>query len=66
MISKLIAHGSDRDDAIRKMRWALAEFIVDGVDTNIDFQLQIIKQPEFLSGNYDIGFLNRFVEKNKK
>lgn len=66
MISKLIAHGSDRDDAIRKMRWALAEFIVDGVDTNIDFQLEIIKQPEFLSGNYDIGFLNRFVEKNKK
>ena len=66
MISKLIAHGSDRDDAIRKMRWALSEFIVDGVDTNIDFQLQIIKQPEFLSGNYDIGFLNRFVEKNKK
>ena len=66
MISKLIAHGSDRDDAIRKMRWALSEFIVDGVDTNIDFQLQIIKQPEFLSGSYDIGFLNRFVEKTKK
>ncbi len=66
MISKLIAHGSDRDDAIRKMRWALSEFIVDGVDTNIDFQLQIIKQPEFLSGNYDIGFLNRFMEKSGK
>ncbi|MBP5362160.1 MAG: acetyl-CoA carboxylase biotin carboxylase subunit [Ruminococcus sp.] len=66
MISKLIAHGSDREDAIRKMRWALAEFIVDGVDTNIDFQLEIIKQPEFLSGNYDIGFLNRYMEKNKK
>ncbi len=66
MISKLIAHGSDRDDAIRKMRWALSEFIVNGVDTNIDFQLEIIKQPEFLSGNYDNGFLNRFMEKNKK
>ena len=65
MISKLIAHGSDRDDAIRKMRWALSEFIVDGVDTNIDFQLEIIKQPEFLSGNYDNGFLNRFMDKKK-
>lgn len=66
MISKLIAHGSDRDDAIRKMRWALSEFIVEGVDTNIDFQLELIKCPEFLSGNYDNGFLNRYVEKNKK
>ena len=66
MISKLIAHGSDRDDAIRKMRWAISEFIVDGVDTNIDFQLEIINRPEFIGGNYDIGFLNRYMEKNKK
>ncbi|MBQ8961971.1 MAG: acetyl-CoA carboxylase biotin carboxylase subunit [Ruminococcus sp.] len=66
MISKLIAHGSDRDDAIRKMRWALSEFIVDGVETNIDFQLDLIKRPEFISGSYDIGFLNRYMEKNKK
>lgn len=66
MISKLIAHGSDRDDAIRKMRWALSEFIVEGVDTNIDFQLELIKCHEFISGNYDNGFLNRYVEKHKK
>ncbi|HPY83479.1 MAG TPA: acetyl-CoA carboxylase biotin carboxylase subunit [Ruminococcus flavefaciens] len=66
MISKLIAHGSDRDDAIRKMRWALSEFIVDGVDTNIDFQLEIINRPEFISGNYDIGFLNRYMEKIRR
>ena len=65
MISKLIAHAADRDGAIRKMRWALSEFIVEGVDTNIDFQLEIIKQPEFISGNYDIGFLNRYMEKIK-
>ncbi|MDE6664632.1 MAG: acetyl-CoA carboxylase biotin carboxylase subunit [Ruminococcus sp.] len=66
MISKLIAHGSDRDDAIRKMKWALSEFIVDGVDTNIDFHLEIIKQPDFKNGTYDIGFLNRYMEKHKK
>lgn len=66
MISKLIAHGSDREDAINKMKWALSEFIVEGVDTNIDFQLEIIKNPDFRSGNYDIGFLNRYMEKNKK
>lgn len=66
MIGKLIAHGSDRDDAIRKMKWALSEFIVDGVDTNIDFQLEIIRHPDFRNGNYDIGFLNRYMEKQKK
>ncbi len=63
MISKLIAHGSTREDAINKMKWALAEFIVEGVDTNIDFQLEILRQPEFRSGNYDNGFLNRYMEK---
>ncbi|MBR1591495.1 MAG: acetyl-CoA carboxylase biotin carboxylase subunit [Ruminococcus sp.] len=66
MISKLIAHAADRDGAIRKMRWALSEFIVEGVDTNIDFQLEILKQSEFVSGNYDIGFLNRYMEKTKR
>ncbi len=66
MISKLIAHGADRDEAIMKMRWALSEFIVEGVDTNIDFQLELIKLPEFKSGSYDNGFLNRYMEARKK
>ncbi len=66
MISKLIAHGSDREDAINKMKWALSEFIVEGVDTNIEFQLEMITRPEFRSGSYDIGFLNRYMEKRKK
>ncbi|MBP3747087.1 MAG: acetyl-CoA carboxylase biotin carboxylase subunit [Ruminococcus sp.] len=65
MISKLIAHGSDRDDAIRKMKWALSEFIVEGVDTNIDFQLEMITRPEFRNGSYDIGFLNRYMDSRK-
>ena len=34
--------------------------------SNIDFQLDLIKRPEFISGSYDIGFLNRYMEKNKK
>lgn len=65
MISKLIVHGSDRDDAITKMKWALAEFIVEGVDTNIDFQLEIIRHPDFRSGNYDNGFLGRYMKEKK-
>ena len=59
MIAKLIFHGKDRDEAIAKMTWALSEFIVDGVATNVDFQLKLIRCQEFLDGNYDNGFLNR-------
>ncbi|HRR76346.1 MAG: acetyl-CoA carboxylase biotin carboxylase subunit [Ruminococcus sp.] len=66
MISKLIAHGSDRQDAINKMTWALAEFIVEGVDTNIDFQLALIRNPDFRAGKYDIGFLGRYMDKYKE
>ncbi len=59
MIAKLIVHAADRDQAIKKMRWALAEFLIEGVDTNIDFQLDLLKDTDVEAGHYDIGFLNR-------
>lgn len=66
MIAKLIVHGSDRREAIMKMKWALSEFIVDGIDTNIDFQLELIKNRDFENGNYNIGYLNQYMEKRNK
>ena len=59
MIAKLIVHAPTREEAIAKMKWALAEFIVDGVDTNIDFQLSLIRDSWFEKGTYDIGYLGR-------
>lgn len=59
MIAKLIVYAPTREEAIAKMKWALAEFIVEGVDTNIDFQLSLIRDPMFESGKYDIGYLGR-------
>ncbi len=59
MIAKLIVYGKTREEAIMKMRWALSEFIVDGISTNIDFQLNLIKHKAFETGEYDIGFLGR-------
>ncbi len=59
MIAKLIVYAPTRPEAIMKMKWALAEFLVDGVDTNIDYQLNLVKNEDFESGNYDIGFLGR-------
>lgn len=61
MIAKLIVYAPTREEAIAKMKWALAEFIVQGVDTNIDFQLSLIRDPVFESGKYDIGYLSRFT-----
>ncbi len=59
MIAKLIAYAPTREEALMKMKWALAEFIVEGVDTNIDFQLNLIKDADVEAARYDIGFLNR-------
>ncbi len=59
MIAKLLVKGTDREEAIMKMRVALAEFIIDGVDTNIDFQLRLLKNENFERGEFDNGFLNR-------
>ncbi len=59
MIAKLIVHGGDREEAIMKMRVALAEFIIGGVETNIDFQLRLLRDENFVKGEFDNGYLNR-------
>lgn len=59
MIGKMLVTAPTREEAIMKMRVALSEFIIDGVDTNIDFQLCLLKDEDFEKGNFDIGFLNR-------
>lgn len=57
MIAKLIVRGRTRQEAIDKMRSALGEFIVQGIDTNLDFEYEIINHPRFCSGDIDTGFI---------
>lgn len=59
MIAKVIVKGRDRDEAIQKMKVALSEFLVEGITTNIDFQLNLLRDRDFEKGDFDIGFLNR-------
>ncbi len=66
MIAKLIVHAPTRKEAIMKMRCALSEFIVDGIDTNIDFQLRLLKNHNFEEGDYDNAFLTSYLEQLKK
>jgi propionyl-CoA carboxylase alpha chain len=57
MIAKLIVHGTDRHDAIGKMREALNGFLIRGVASNIPFQAALLAHPSFVSGDFDTGFI---------
>ena len=65
MIGKLVVHGKDREEAIGKMKRALSEFIIEGVNTNIDLQLDILANENFVEGNFDTGFLEAYLNKVK-
>ena len=60
MIAKLITYGDTRDDCIQKMKRALEEYVILGIDTNIQLHLKIIQSDEFLSGNYSINYMSKF------
>ena len=57
MIAKLIVHGSDRDDAIRRMRDALNGFVIRGISSNIPFQAALLQHPNVCSGDFNTGFM---------
>ena len=62
MIAKVIVHAPDREAAIQKMCSALDEMVVLGVETNLDFQYQIMRHPEFCEGRADTGFIERMMK----
>ena len=59
MIAKLIVHGKDRNEAIHKMIRALEEFVIEGIESNIDFQFDILNNEVFKSGNFDTSFISK-------
>ena len=63
MIAKLIAHGNSRNEAIAKMKRALEELVIDGIDTNVDFLLKVITNLNFIRGNYDTSFIEKEILK---
>ena len=66
MIAKVIVHGNSRKEAISKMKRALYEFIIDGIDTNIEFQNSILNNPDYQKGNFNTSFLESFLEEWKE
>ncbi len=68
MLAKIITYGVTRNEAIAKMKRALQELVIDGIETNIDFLLDIIRNPDFIRGNFNTSFiedkiLNRTITK---
>jgi acetyl-CoA carboxylase biotin carboxylase subunit len=60
MIAKLITVAQTREEAISKMRRALEEFVIEGIKTTIPFHLQLMKNEDFINGNYTTKFMESF------
>ena len=59
MISKLITFADTREQAIIKMERALGEYLIEGIRTNIPFHLEVLKHPDFRSGDFSTRFLEK-------
>ncbi len=58
LIAKVIVHGKDRGEAIMRMKRALREFVIEGIKTTIPFHLQILDDPDFISGKFNTHFID--------
>ncbi|MFQ5579893.1 MAG: acetyl-CoA carboxylase biotin carboxylase subunit [Nitrospiria bacterium] len=61
LIAKLIVHAATREESIAKMKSALAEFVIEGVQTTIPLHKRILEDPGFVKGRYSTGFLDHFL-----
>jgi acetyl-CoA carboxylase biotin carboxylase subunit len=61
LIAKLIVHGTSRNECMMRLRRALEEFVIGGIDTSIPLHQRLIAAPDFLNGDYDIRWLEKFV-----
>ncbi len=62
MIGKLIVRGSDRAGCIRRLRRSLEEYVIGGIKTSIPLHQMLLDQPDFVEGNYNIHWLEKFLE----
>ncbi|WP_078428715.1 acetyl-CoA carboxylase biotin carboxylase subunit [Alkalihalobacterium alkalinitrilicum] len=60
MIAKVITYGATRDEAIARMKRALAEFEIEGIDTTIPFHLRLLEHEKFVSGEFNTKFLEQY------
>ena len=61
MLAKIIVHGKDRNESIAKLKSAIAELVVEGIQTNADFILEILGNEDFVNNNYDTSFIQKLL-----
>ncbi|MET0681622.1 MAG: acetyl-CoA carboxylase biotin carboxylase subunit, partial [Burkholderiales bacterium] len=66
MIGKVIAYGATRDQAIRRMRIALSEMVVEGIQTNIPLHQELLVDTRFLRGGTSIHYLEQKIAQTTK
>jgi len=65
LIAKLIVHGASRNECLMRLRRALEEFVIGGIETSIPLHRRLIAAQDFINGDYDIRWLERFVEERE-
>jgi acetyl-CoA carboxylase, biotin carboxylase subunit len=63
LIGKLIVHGRDRPEALARLKRALSELIIDGIDTSIPLFHMLLAEPDIQNGEYNIHWLEKWLEK---
>ncbi|MCC7168300.1 MAG: acetyl-CoA carboxylase biotin carboxylase subunit, partial [Rhodospirillales bacterium] len=63
MIAKLIVHGRNRNECLLRLRRALGEFVVEGIDTTLALHQHLVANADFVNGAYDIHWLEKFVNR---
>ena len=65
MIAKLIVHGANRNECMMRLRRALGEYVIDGLDTSLPLHQRLMSEVDFVNGEYDIHWLEKFVGLDK-
>ncbi len=66
LIAKLIVHGANRNECMMRLRRALEEFVIQGVETTIPLHRQLVAASDVMDGSYDIRWLEKFLEEQKR
>ena len=64
MIAKLIVRGKNRNECLLRLRRALEEFVIGGIDTTLPLHRRLIQQPDFINGDYNIHWLEKFLSQH--
>jgi acetyl-CoA carboxylase biotin carboxylase subunit len=66
MIAKLIVHGTNRNECLMRLRRALGEYVIDGLETSIPLHLRLMNEQKFVNGDYDIHWLETLIAGGRK